>query len=141
MTNSATVPLAARLLGFAGLIPFVGLAGLALFGSLWALSALISYALAILAFMGGIHWGLAMAEGESSLARLGSSVVWPLIGWFAFFVGHPFNLLLLAAAFAALLAYDLREVRLKEAPSWYPALRWPLTGVVVVCLVLGMFAS
>ena len=132
-----SVPIAARVLGFSGLIPFVGLSLLTLAGTAWAPGALLGYGLAILAFMGGIHWGLAMADGANDLARLGASVVWALLGWLGYLVGGPFGLLLLALGFAALLVYDLTQVRLGKAPPWYPGLRWPLTVVVVACLVLA----
>lgn len=78
MTAAATLPgqehpddALARHLGHAGLIPFVLLALL-----LWLLDggqqafvaiALAAYAALIVAFLGGVHWGLAWSLGHSSL--------------------------------------------------------------------------
>ena len=133
------VPRAAVWLGFAGAVPFVGLA-LMSFASGWpgllALSALAAYAVAILSFMGGVQWGMAM-DRDSSPVRLAASVVPALVAWAGFLLGGRPGLWLLAAAFAGLLAYDLHTVRTGAAPSWYPHLRWPLTAIVVVCLLVA----
>ena len=55
-------------LGVAGLLPFaVGAAGLWLLPPQWAglaAAALLAYAAVIVSFLGGIHWGLAMATGQ-----------------------------------------------------------------------------
>ena len=144
--SSDTVPGPALVLGAAGLIPFVG--GL-LFGFLdvaetgdaW-LSAVRLYGACILSFMGGIHWGLAIqpAAPETSYRRLGASVVWALIAWLALLLPMAPGFAVLAAAFAALLAYDLAEVSAGRAPPWYPKLRIPLTAFVVLCLLLAPLA-
>lgn len=138
------VPEPAAILGLAGLLPFV-LGALATLDGGWlgrlAPAALTGYAAVILSFMGGVHWGLAMAAERPSWARYGASVVPALLGWAALLLGGTVAFLLLAASFASLLAYDLGAVRAGEAPDWYPRLRWPLTIVVVLCLVLAAAAS
>ena len=77
-------------LGLAGLIPFVtGALGLWLTPEAWrdrVLEELLAYAAIILAFMGAIHWGLAMRAEENSdkaPVQLGLSVIPPLLGWVA----------------------------------------------------------
>jgi hypothetical protein len=138
------VPDPAALLGAAGLIPF--LAG-ALWSFVpgetgaWARGALLGYGAVILSFMGGVHWGLAMAAARPSFLRYGASVVPALLAWLALLSGGRAGFVLLAASFASLLAYDLGAVRSGEAPAWYPALRWPLTLAVCAALVLAIFAG
>lgn len=140
--QQTAVPTPALVLGAAGVLPFVFLTlatwvGFEPFGrpptSVQAL-----YALAILSFMGAIHWGLAMARpvGSATWGYL-LSVVPALVGWFALaFLPMRSALWVMAATFGLLLLYDLRAVRLGVAPAWYPALRVPLTVVVVASLAV-----
>ncbi len=139
------VPLPAFILGFLGAVPFVGLALLAvLAGSLgsatieaWALASLLAYGAIILSFMGGVHWGWAMAAEDSSFERLGLSVVPALLGWGGYLFGGSIGCLVIAAGFAALLWLDLRAIAEGRAAPWYRRLRWPLTVIVVGCLVVA----
>jgi hypothetical protein len=139
------VPLPAFILGFLGAVPFVGLALLAvLAGPLgsatveaWALVSLLAYGAIILSFMGGVHWGWAMAAEEPSFERLGLSVVPALLGWGGYLFGGSIGFLVIAAGFAALLWLDLRAITEGRAASWYRRLRWPLTVIVVGCLVVA----
>ncbi|BAU73816.1 DUF3429 domain-containing protein [Metapseudomonas furukawaii] len=139
-------PRLARLLGFAGLIPFVSAAlGIWLTPLGWrpfVLSALLDYAAVILAFMGAIHWGLAMRAGPEDTRtqmQLGLSVIPALVGWVVISVGLPAGLavVLFILAFIGLYLADLRSVRLGLAPRWYPALRLPLTFGVVTSLLVA----
>ncbi len=145
--QSSKVPAAAAWLGGAGALPFVAgvllaLAGDASLGA-WAVEALRAYGAVILSFMAGIHWGLAMADrgagaGQgASWGRLGLSVTPALLGWLALLLPPVAGFLLLATSFAALLAVDLASVRRGMAPAWYPRLRWPLTTIVVICMLLA----
>ncbi|MCQ4347129.1 DUF3429 domain-containing protein [Pseudomonas stutzeri] len=136
-------PHLAWLLGLAGLIPFLsGALGIWVTPVGWrpfVLEALLDYAAVILAFMGAIHWGLAMRAEEDSLnaqMQLGLSVIPPLVGWAAVSFGLPVALAipLFILAFVALYLADLRAVRLGLAPIWYRPLRKPLT--IAVCLSL-----
>lgn len=134
------VPPAAFFLGGFGAVPFGGLALLALIGGDpgdWAGAALLAYGAVILSFMGGVHWGWAMAASEPSRERLGTSVLPSLVGWGGFLLGGSTGLLLIALGFAALLWLDLKAVAGGRAAAWYPQLRWPLTLIVVTSLVLA----
>lgn len=139
-------PQLAWLLGFAGLIPFItGALGIWLTPVGWrplVLAALLDYAAVILAFMGAIHWGLAMRAEEDSLSaqmQLGLSVIPPLVGWAAVSFGLPVALAipLFILAFVGLYLADLRAVRLGLAPIWYRALRKPLTILVSLSLLVA----
>jgi hypothetical protein len=146
----AQVPPAAKWLGASGVIPFITLAlAVAFFEGRereTAYFALAAYGAVILSFLGGIHWGLAVADGNrqpgegATFVRLAGSVVPSLIGWGALFLSKPTGLIVLAAAFAGMLLFDCRASRKAHAPLWYPALRWPLTIAVVTSLLLAAVA-
>lgn len=143
--GTTTVPRAAAWLGGFGLLPFVAGTLLVLAADLtWPADALRFYAACILAFMGGIHWGLGIADAGApsgqgaSWSRLGASVVPALIAWMALLLPDAAGLLVMAGAFALLLAGDLLAVREGLAPVWYPRLRVPLTAIVVLCLLLAL---
>jgi hypothetical protein len=138
------VPPAAFCLGLLGAAPFVGLAALTLIeGGIgtWAGLALLAYGAVILSFMGGVHWGWAMAAGEPSLERLGLSVVPSLVGWGGFLLGGSAGMIVVALGFIGLLWLDLKAVATGRAAAWYPQLRWPLTVIVVASLALAALAG
>ena len=68
--NATQPPKLAFALGLAGLVPFVsGALGLWVTPEAWrerVLEELLSYAAITLAFLGAIHWGLAMRAEENS---------------------------------------------------------------------------
>ncbi len=130
------VPAAAKWLGALGLVPFAAGAALHVLG-LWpgAGRALAGYAAVILAFMGAIHWGLAMTQGAADdWRRLVAGVLPALLAATALLLAVRPALLILAAGFVALLLYDLNAVERGRAPLWYPRLRWPLTAGAVAAL-------
>ncbi len=144
LVRRSGVPEPAALLAAAGLLPFVvGAIGGFLPGETgaWLRGALLGYAAVILSFMGGVHWGLAMAAARPSFLRYGASVVPALLGWAGLLTGGRPGFVILAASFASLLAYDLGAVRSGEAPAWYPRLRWPLTLGICACLALALLAA
>jgi hypothetical protein len=77
-------------LGYAGLIPFVGLAGL-----MWLVEgdvhafvamALSAYAATIAAFLGGIHWGMGLPlDAPARRFHLVWGVVPSLVAWVALY--------------------------------------------------------
>lgn len=133
------VPRPALVLGGAGLIPF--LAGVA---GVWtldypdfflALNLMMAYAAVVLAFLGAVHWGLALAqEAAGNWRRLAPSVLPALAGWFALMLPNALGLLLLAIGFAGAFLADRAAVTANRAPAWYRALRKPLTLVVLAGL-------
>jgi len=142
-----TVPAAAKQLGALGVIPFFGLAGMALLGSgTWvddALFALLAYGAAILSFLGGIQWGFAVSTFDITprqiFNRLSLSVAPSLIAWGALLLPPGMGLIVLAVSFVFVLLVDLRTVNRSGAPAWYPKLRWPLTICAVLSLGLGVY--
>ena len=143
-----SLPAIAIVLGLAGLLPFFG-------GSLVAVSqneewrrlgmlALQGYAAVILAFLGGVHWGIGLEAGTAQTvgaqrARFGLGVVPSLVGWAGLlvtFIGLPLvGLAIEAAGFIGLTIAEARGARRNYLPSSYMALRWVLSIAVIVCLV------
>ena len=143
-TTSRHVPRAAAFLGAAGVLPFVAATAVAIWGGSWAgfaHLALLAYGAVILSFLGGIHWGLALRQLEPDPRLLVQGVLPSLVGWAAILLGGMAGLLLLALAFAAVLALDHHLARDGTAPPWYLRLRLPLTAAVVACLVLAAVAA
>lgn len=137
------LPFPAFWLGFAGLAPFAACAAGAFLGpESWtgvALRALIAYGAVVLAFLGAVHWGLALAataEGETRHARtrLTLGVVPALIGWGALLLPAWLGLIALIAGFLAVWAGEESGAREGLVPSRYLWLRRLLTLAVVVIL-------
>ncbi|MFC7333855.1 DUF3429 domain-containing protein [Rhodocista pekingensis] len=151
------VPAAAVWLGLAGLIPFyAGALGGWLLPAPYAAHALqymLYYGVAILSFLGGVHWGLALAGfGAPAVAdpeedppasmdwtRLGWSTVPVLIGWLALFLsGFAAQITFLLAGFVGMLYGDFRAALAGAAPLWYLKLRRPLTVLVAGALAIAL---
>lgn len=149
-----TLPLIAILLGLAGLIPFVAgsYAALAYVDETGRLAflGLATYGAAILSFLGGVHWGIALQAGAAQPVRVqrlrfALSVVPSLLGWAALlvvFLGLPkTGLAALAAGFVAVTVAEARATRARLLPTGYMGLRWVLSIIVVVCLVSVCFVQ
>jgi hypothetical protein len=104
MTETETaIPRPALLLGWAGVIPFAAFAfATALELRLPGLRPepiLLAYAAAILSFMGGAQWGLAIGEAPVGGQRLAVSVIPALLAWTALLTGAVVGCLALALVF------------------------------------------
>ena len=134
---------AARVLGFAGLIPFVATAlgawtlPAALQGP--AAGALLAYGATIVSFLGGIHWGFAMRREVAPTSMLVWGVVPSLAAWAALLLPRPAGLWVLAAALVACYLRDRTVFPAEGAEGWL-ALRGPLTGVATVACLAGAVA-
>jgi hypothetical protein len=120
-------------------VPFATGAALAAFGStldwrLYGTSLLTAYAACALSFLGAVHWGLALREQPVPAARLAVSTIPLLVGFVALAIGGRTGITVMTAGFLGALAYDIYGARRGFVPSWYPRLRWPLTGIALVCL-------
>jgi len=145
------VPPPALWLGVAGLVPFITAAVLlwigVLAGPTWlarmALLGQIYYGAVILSFVGAVHWGLALAGHgghQSGWRPLGLAVLPALLGWLACLLVPMLGLALLMLGFAGVFVYDRAQARSGAAPAWYPALRKPLTMIVLVSLAAALLA-
>ena len=140
---------AGAMLGFAGLIPFfVGAA------ALWAgpqrvgpavfsiPSLMLVYAATVASFLGGVRWGAEMARPQGPSARnLALSVTPQLAAWaLAAAPGLPFAMRFDGLA-ALLIIQGLADMTAKDFPTWYRALRGPLTvGAAASMAALGAWA-
>lgn len=140
----AHVPRPALWLGFGGVLPFYGCVF-----ALWngeasaaATAVLLNYAAVILAFLGAVHWGRALAgPPPQGFSALGWSVVPALLGWLASTWMEPVPaLILLIVGFWAAFVVDMRAAAEGRFPPWYLALRRPLSALVVLALALSLTA-
>lgn len=129
------------MLGFAGLIPFVGLvAALGMVGpaeSPPVRFALLGYGATIASFLGAIHWGLVMRDAPPQPA---TSLLWgvapSVLAWLALLLTPGFGLLLLAAVLWACLAVDRILYPRHRLQGWLP-MRLQLTIVASIACVAG----
>jgi hypothetical protein len=139
------LPSPARWLGPAGLLPFAALAIAAWAGMATAPRALAAYGATILAFLGAVHWGLALRapaeERRAELARLGLGVVPALIAWVALLLPTTAGLLLLAGGLLATATVETVGARSGLVPVDYLRLRWALSSLAAVCLAAGAAAG
>lgn len=140
-TTSGKAPSLAWALGLAGVIPFVATAVTLvvappnLAGP--ALLALLTYACAVLSFLGGARWGAEVATPEPRGGSLAVAVLPALAGWalLTLPLSQPQHLGGFAVAFLAQWLWDVRSSRL---PGWYRRLRTMLTLGAVGSLLLAL---
>lgn len=134
----------ARRLGLAGLIPFV--LGAAL---VWLFTpesyrevqapvtlALAGYAAAIVAFLGGVHWGLAMRAGAGEAPHFGWAVVPPLVAALGVLMPAYAGLVLQGAMLLVCYAVDRRLYAAQGLGGWL-TLRFRLSAVASLCCFLA----
>jgi len=141
---SRETPSPALVLGFAGLVPFVMLALVANMESgtprIETINIFFSYGACVLSFLGGLHWGLALADQlapHERWVRMSYSAVPPLLGWLSLLAPWMQGLAILAVAF--LLQYRMDRRLAQQAdhlyPEWFLPLRLMLTVVVLLCML------
>jgi hypothetical protein len=129
----------AQVLGYLGWAPLPALLLLAWISpdrSAQFLRAALLYSAVILAFLGGIQWGLAMRSPSPRirLRRLVASIVPSLWAFTALLLPAMATLTVLVTAFAVFLAYEGLERQDQVYPAWYLPLRIRLTALVMVAL-------
>lgn len=147
VSSATSPPRPVGLLGYGGLLPFIGLALVIPFSDEhgeFLGRALVAYGAVILSFVGALHWGFAMTlrdiRPEQRRARFVWSVVPALIAWPSTLLPVPLGCVLLIAGFAAHYWQDRHLVRTLPLPDWYLPLRIQLTSVASVCLLIGAIA-
>jgi hypothetical protein len=143
-TPPENTPLSVKLLGYGGLIPFIG-------GSLCQVFHLfpelpwdrmvMSYGAIILSFLGGIHWAFAMTLKELSPAQQSDRFVWSvipsLIAWSSLALPLNYATTVLILGFVAHFLQDVYVKKLAFLPAWYIPLRVQLSAVACVCLLIN----
>lgn len=134
-----SVPPIARWLGYAGLLPQLGVVATLLTGNpasrFTALATGFAYAALILSFLGGTWWGLAAKAEQKAPWWLWTVAVAPslvaLLSAVPWTTGDTWpgpSLVLLGLSLLAALVVDYRLYRLGIAPAWWMWLRAPLSG-------------
>jgi hypothetical protein len=145
MENHVSLAPAARMLGYAGLLPLVGcVAGLVLLPMHRPLliDAGFGYAALIFSFLGGLWWGQGVARGKASPALFAVAVLPSLIAWGLMLLrllGWTTEQALLVLGAAILLSpiVDLALARTQSSVRGWIALRLQLsTGLGALTLVL-----
>ena len=132
-------PMYATWLGRAGLLPFVGLL-LALYidaqhQPLWA-NALASYTFAIICFLVGAWWGMALIQRNPTTLVFSNGIV--LVAFFGQMLLSTAGFFVLGAClFIATVIVERRHALFKPQPLYYARLRLQLTVVASTSLVLA----
>jgi hypothetical protein len=137
-----TTPLMAKVLGYAGLIPFVGLTALLQIVDVVhqpsVVFALQAYGATILSFLGALHWGLTMGDEQPSQGMLLWGVAPSLLAWASLLVPPHLGLWSMAAALWACYAVDFRTYVRLGLTHWLP-MRLILTAVASMCCAWAGF--
>lgn len=140
-------------LGLAGLIPFVGLAGLTWLlpgteqpGALLAQAptALATYAALIVSFLGGLHWGaiwLKLAEQttpEVPMPAVGWGVMPSLLAWPGLFLPVAWSLWWMGALLLLCYVVDRKLFPLLGLQRWLRLRLWLSSVAALSCFVAAM---
>lgn len=137
MTTSLTKT--ATCLGWMGLLPFVT-APVALYWSAEQATligpALTAYALAILCFLCGAWWGIALLRHQPAILIISNLIV--IIACLGFaLLGQRAVLLLLAVLMLVTVGFERLHPMFHPQPDYYAALRMRLSGVASLSLALS----
>lgn len=141
----SSMPNAVGMLGYGGLVPFIGLAILANIepshGILYR-GALLLYGAVILSFVGAIHWGVAMMVRDLNDQDRRTSYVWSvvpaLMAWATYILSPVTAALVLVLGFLLQYWRDATLARKLAWPVWYLPLRIRLTLVAILSLFVGI---
>ncbi|WP_073977664.1 DUF3429 domain-containing protein [Erythrobacter donghaensis] len=147
MDGNTSLSPAARVLGYAGLLPQLICVAMLLAGHEWRYAALaggFAYAAAIFSFLGGVWWGQALLSGRAGTGAYLVAVLPSLLA-VALFLPWSFGwewpgpaLLYLGAL---ILASPLVDRALGLAAADFLRLRWHLSiGLGVLTIALGLLA-
>lgn len=133
-------------LSYAAVLPFLVLAATIGAGG-WgpvdqgeAAAALRGWGATLLAFLGGVRWGLGMRQpGPSQLWAVPGAVA-AVVGWVALLLPDQPGISVMAAAFAAQGAFDVWGAERGVLPPWYARLRLRATVLTVVLLAAAVLA-
>lgn len=141
--DNERAPLAATVIGWAGVIPFIaGAIGPMVISDL-GMAAFIAFATSVygalvLSFLGGIRWGMAMGPlyGSERTPGFVISAIPPAAAWAALILGGFEGQAVLIAAFVLQAWLDVKAVGEGRAPLWFAPLRVRLTAAAVVALLV-----
>ena len=138
----------ANKLGFSGLIPFILITLICwLVEPGWLgyfIKGQLLYGIAILSFLGGLHWGVALMSHDRPAGEIRQSLLWGVIptilAWCSLInVGVGFFVQILG--FVVAYQVDKRLYLRYALPEWFLVLRYRLTCIVVTALALTFIAA
>ena len=139
---------AARVLGYAGLLPQIICIALIAIDHEWRYSALaggVAYAAAIFSFLGGLWWGQALASGRATSGAYGLAVMPSLLAVALFLpwtIGWEWPGPALLYLGALILLSPLIDRALGFAAADFLRLRWHLSlGLGSLTIILGLLAE
>ncbi len=108
------------------------------------LMALTDYAALVLAFLGGVHWGLALApDAARATARFLFGAAPLVVAWVGLIVGQMIapsvSLTVLGLGYLAAMLAEHRASRQLPAPPRAPWLRWAVSIVALVMMAMVLF--
>ena len=126
------------ILGIMGVLPFWAPVALLIVPEVSPASSIMAqkaYGAAILAFLGGIHWGLAIADGRFATTW---SAIWGILpalaGWLALLMGDTSGQIVLGSALALSLLLDYLVLSDRSAAHWYWRMRLPLSLIAIAAI-------
>ena len=134
--------------GYAGLVPFVVLMLACWIVQLdwlgYFIKGQLAYGIAILSFLGGIHWGAVMTSSSLSAEQSRKAFAWGaspvLIAWSSPLMGG-FGFAVLMAGFVGAYQADKRLAAWYRLPDWFLQLRLRLTCMAVASIALTVIAA
>jgi len=147
------LPMPGTLCALAATYPLIVLAGMIAIGftvpGVDSRFALMIYAGLMLTFMGAVYWGLAICEppAENETGYWGSLRQWRIYAstfapglatWIGMLLPMRAGAWLLIAAYGGLILYDIRCIRMGEAPSWFLTIRLVLAVIASLALFIGI---
>lgn len=124
------------LLALGGFIPFAALTGASVLKIETGLSyppqtLFLFWSLAILSFLGGIRWGLAIAKVPADVLTASLSVVPCILGWFSLLMPASWTILCLGLLYFVHGWWDFSAFKNTDQ-EWFRPIRLVLTLLVVV---------
>ncbi|MBS1187867.1 MAG: hypothetical protein H6R04_1885 [Burkholderiaceae bacterium] len=138
----------AHVLGIGALAPFVLLSiGCWIVHPDWIgdlVRGQLSYGIAILSFIGGIHWGAALLTGDMSGEETKKVLLWgvapAILAWVGVLIDVGLGFALSMACFILAYRFDRRMYPQYHMPEWVLTLRYRLTCVVIGAQLLTLIA-
>lgn len=139
------IPQVARVLGYAGLLPFIASAvacGLMQGETkLLAQQALLAYGAVIVSFLGAVHWGAALAMRSTAAFSYVWSITPALLAWIALLLPFSAGTVMLALVLVVCWIVDLQTLRSHVFSESYLQLRMHLTIGALLSIVAGRLAA
>jgi Protein of unknown function (DUF3429) len=138
----------AHILGALALLPFAGLSFSAwIMPSDWQgffVRSQIGYGIAILSFLGGIHWGGALGATHLTVPQTKKALIWglvpSLIAFSSLLVETNFAFGVLSLGFIVSYQFDKYLYQWYKMPNWLLRMRFKLSCIVMLALLTTFLA-